>query len=297
MSRPAAIEIETPFLRLAGIAHGSADGRPVLALHGWLDNAASFDFLAPLIAPTLHLDFIALDFPGHGLSDHRPPGINQYFVDNVPIIARAIRALGWNRVSLIGHSMGGGVCSLLAGTFPELIERVVLIDALGPMADDPEDAPARLQQSILYDIEKSEGGGDSQPLYRNKERAIRSRRRAGNLSEQSAGVLVERNLEEVEGGFCWRTDPRLKTPSAVRLTENQVTAFLRRIQAPVLLLAAEDSQYRDGFEKMIRERIQAIANIQVQYLPGGHHLHMENPEPVAEHIRAFFEGESTDEKS
>ena len=46
-----------------------------ILLHGWLDNAGSFDSLAPLLtsASPRH-SFLCLDYPGHGLSSHLPPG-------------------------------------------------------------------------------------------------------------------------------------------------------------------------------------------------------------------------------
>ena len=63
------IELQLPHIRIAAREWGDPEGEPVLAIHGWLDNAASFDTLAPLLAE-LHL--VALDLPGHGRSQHRP---------------------------------------------------------------------------------------------------------------------------------------------------------------------------------------------------------------------------------
>ena len=60
-----------PKLTLRGKCWGPADGRPVLALHGWLDNASSFDLVAPALAAR-GFRVVALDLAGHGLSDHRP---------------------------------------------------------------------------------------------------------------------------------------------------------------------------------------------------------------------------------
>ena len=67
------LELPTPYLRLTARAWGPTDGVPVLALHGWLDNAASFDALAPQLPETR---LVALDLPGHGGSEPRPPGVH-----------------------------------------------------------------------------------------------------------------------------------------------------------------------------------------------------------------------------
>jgi len=105
------IWIQTPDLKLAARAWGPADGKPVLGLHGWLDNAASFDALAPMLED---IRLVALDFPGHGWSDHRPHNSWYYLADYTADIQRVAAALGWDRFSLLGHSLGGG-CALSLG--------------------------------------------------------------------------------------------------------------------------------------------------------------------------------------
>ena len=93
-------------LRLAAKAWGNPDGVPFLGLHGWLDNANTFNRLAPLLP---ELNFIALDFAGHGLSDHRAPGVHYTSFFDVQDVVAAAEALGFERFGLIGHSMGGAV--------------------------------------------------------------------------------------------------------------------------------------------------------------------------------------------
>ncbi|MCB1637058.1 MAG: alpha/beta fold hydrolase, partial [Xanthomonadales bacterium] len=138
------LELKTPYLRLAARAWGPLDGVPVLALHGWLDNAASFDALAPLL-PNVRL--VALDLTGHGRSEHRPPGIHYHFVDFIPDVVAAADALGWDRFALLGHSLGGGIASFVAATLPERIDRVAMIEGLGPPTSDPADGPANLRKT------------------------------------------------------------------------------------------------------------------------------------------------------
>ena len=65
------VRLSLPHIELAAHLYGPEDGAPVLALHGWLDNAASFARLAPRLAG---LRIVALDFAGHGHSEHRPAG-------------------------------------------------------------------------------------------------------------------------------------------------------------------------------------------------------------------------------
>ena len=64
-------ELDVPMGRIAGLRQGEAGQPRVLALHGWLDNAASF---LPLAAHLDGVELVAPDLPGHGRSAHLPPG-------------------------------------------------------------------------------------------------------------------------------------------------------------------------------------------------------------------------------
>ena len=102
-------------------------GAPTLALHGWLDNANTFSYLAPRLP---ELDILALDFAGHGLSDHRPPDVPYTAnLDIEDILAIADQA-GWHEFNVIGHSMGAEYGSQLAGLFPEKVRNLVCIDGI-----------------------------------------------------------------------------------------------------------------------------------------------------------------------
>ena len=88
-------------------ATGAGPERRFLALHGWLDNAASFDRLAPqlLAATGAPAELVAIDLPGHGQSDSRPGPI--YFLDHVEAVLEALEALAWPVCTIIGHSLVG----------------------------------------------------------------------------------------------------------------------------------------------------------------------------------------------
>lgn len=264
-------------LRVAVRAHGPADGAPVLALHGWLDNAASFDALAPQLEGWR---VVALDLPGHGHSEHRPPGCTYHFVDYVGEALAAADALGWQRFTLLGHSLGGAIGALLAAAAPERIERLALIESLGPLSEEPAQAPQRLAQSLDF-------SGRAVRYYADLDQAVAVRQQAGGLSEGAARRLVERGTVADSRGICRRYDRRLWRPSPYRLTEDQVRAFLTAIAAPTLVIAADDGHIRPD-HPVIAHRLECLAQGEVQRLPGNHHLHLEHPEAVAQRLRAFL---------
>ncbi|MFP2768218.1 alpha/beta fold hydrolase [Oceanisphaera sp. KMM 10153] len=116
--------------RLAVMEWGDPQGVPVVALHGWLDNAASFTLLARHLP---HVRLIALDLAGHGLSDHRAAGQPYYIWDNVADVQALVDELALEQVVLLGHSLGAGVATLFAGAFPDRVSRMLLIDGLVPL--------------------------------------------------------------------------------------------------------------------------------------------------------------------
>ena len=112
--------------RYAALAWGPEDGRRVLALHGWMDNAATFAELAPRLTDCR---VIAVDLPGHGHTDPIPPGHFYHYIDHVWDIHAAFDALGWDTAVLMGHSMGGALAALYACARPERVEVLVSIDS------------------------------------------------------------------------------------------------------------------------------------------------------------------------
>ena len=87
--------ISIPGFTLAAREWGPSDGIPTLALHGWLDNASSFSFLAPLL-PALHI--VAIDSPGCGHSSHCPIGVIPSVIDEVFYMLEAASAMGWGKI-------------------------------------------------------------------------------------------------------------------------------------------------------------------------------------------------------
>jgi hypothetical protein len=105
------------------------------------------------------------------------------------------------------------------------------------------------------------------------------------LPAELAQPIVERGLIEADGGWRWRSDPRLTRPSPVRLAESQIHALLRGITTPTALLLAQPATSYLPSAPM-QARADCVADIAVNHLDGHHHLHLEHPAEVAEWIHS-----------
>ena len=268
--------------RVAGLRSGTPGGTKVLALHGWLDNAASF---LPLAAQLPPLDLVMLDLPGHGRSAPLPPGADYNLLVTVNAVLDVADSLGWERFALLGHSMGAGIGSILAASLPQRVERLVAIEALGALAEAAERTTQRLRDGVAA----------ARALRSKKLRVfpdlaapVRARMQANQLSEASARLLVERGVAPVEGGFVWSSDPRLTLPALQRMTEAQVRQLIASIECPVRVIFADPPQAYLP-EPLRSERAALLPQGELVVLPGIHHLHMEAPREVAHAINGFFD--------
>lgn len=269
-------------MTLKAQAYGDPSGFPVLALHGWLDNSASFFELAPRLTGCY---LVALDLAGHGFSDHRGNFSPYNIWDDVADIFAVADQLGWQQFSLLGHSRGAIISTLAAGTFPERIVSLALIEGVFPEPVSAIDSPLQLASSInaikalTYKTLK---------VFKSVDIAVKSRQRGlFPLGEPAARALVMRGLKQVEGGFSWSSDQCLLAPSALKLSKEQIKAFIDRIESPlVLVLASEGLPSR--FAHFKRD-LDMFSRLNVVHLEGSHHLHMEQQVvEVAEQINQFF---------
>ena len=271
-----------PGLSLAAQVFGAAGQRPVLASHGWLDNAGSFDLLAPRLSGC---EIVALDLAGHGLSDSRSPDSAYNIWQDVGDLLDVTNELGWQRCTLLGHSRGAAISMLFAGAFPERVDALVLLEGGLPITAEANDAPAGLAQAL---VESRELRHKSGRVFARRDAAVAERTQGfSKVTPAAAEILARRSLREVPGGFQWHADQRLKAQSELRLTPDHVRAFARRVTAPVLLLFATEGPFID--RPSFRELPELFAHVEVERLPGGHHMHLEGMEgAIAERIARFL---------
>ncbi len=99
-------------------------------------------------------------------------------------------------------------------------------------------------------------------------------------------MLCQRGVKEEEGKFFWCHDRRLVQPTPLRLTEMQIISCLEGITTQSCLIVADDGLEYDKVD--MQNRVNAVKNLDIINMPGGHHLHMEHPDTVGKHLVDFY---------
>ena len=274
------IEIQTPGMTLAARAWGPRDGQPVLALHGWLDNAATWERVAPSLEG---MRVVSIDFPGHGLSDHQRRGSTYHFVDLVPTIFDAADAIGWETFRILAHSMGAAASTLAAGALPERIEKMLLVDGLGPWTTSPAETPEQLAKGIRERRTLLEKQNREFPSRSHVEKTIGE---LYGLDSEQARPLLDRGVRETEDGLAFTYDLGLRAASLLRFTEEQIKHFFERIECPVLLIRPSDGWPVETED--MKRRVSWIEDIRIEEVEGGHHVHLEHPDEIIGIVQSFL---------
>jgi len=267
-------------LQIAARVHGDPAASPLVALHGWRDNAASFEPLAPLLP---RAKIIAMDFPGHGLSSPRSIEGHYYIWSYIADVLALVDSLHLSSFDLLAHSMGGAVACLFAALYPERVKNLLLLDAVGPLVTSPEDAPDQMLKALRQMQTLKPGYHRHYPDFMG---AVKARADRG-LSVEAATILGKRGILQDDCGYYWNLDPRLSRANPLSLTEPQTEAFIRKVTSPTLLITARE--YWHGNQQWLALRRSYFQNLEVHELDGNHHQHLDGQvATVAELLNRFL---------
>src|SRR5215470_17800180 len=129
---------------------GRADAPMLFMLHGWMDVAASFQFVVDALANSVgdKWQVVAPDARGFGLSDWPVAAkggghywFHEYLADLDALLDHYAPT---GEVNLVGHSMGANIVCLYAGVRPERVRRVVDLEGFGLPASKAAQLPRRI---------------------------------------------------------------------------------------------------------------------------------------------------------
>ncbi len=246
-------------------------------VHGFSDLAATWE----PVAERLDGHVVAPDLRGHGDSDWVGPGGYYHFMDYVADLDDVIRQTARKRLVVVAHSMGGTVASYWAGSRPDRIAALVLLEGLGPPDMTGADGPSRT--AMWMDAWRT--GRDKQKVMPTLDDVVRRMRRHDELlDDTSARRLAQAGTKSVEGGFVWKLDPLHNTMGPYPYRLDVAKRYWERIKCPVLCLDGAQSKLNLGeAERAARRAVVASATHQV--IEGaGHALQRHQPEIVAKAI-------------
>lgn len=267
---------------------GTPIGEPLVLIHGFLDQARSWELLVGFLQQRMDppLWIIAPDCRGHGDSGWAGAGGYYHFPDYIFDLACVIRALCVSRFKLVGHSMGGTISFLYAGTFPERVTRLVLIEGMGPPGMNFSDAPTRMEKWIS---EVQERGRNHFHEYNSIEAGARQLQRTNaRLNDDLALELARDGMKQNHRGkWVWKFDPLHRTAAPQPFYSFQAIEFLRRIDCPVLILEGKESHQTQRLDKQARlDALRDKRIVQVDH--AGHMVHQDNPEMLAALLADFL---------
>jgi pimeloyl-ACP methyl ester carboxylesterase len=258
----------------------------MVLLHGWMDVSASFQFMVDSLKGDW--DVYAPDWRGYGLTEWGK-GDCYWFADYIADLDFLLQDISESPVNLVGHSLGGNVASLYAGTRPERIGKLVNLEGFGLRATRPEQAPERYAKWL----EELRNPPQLRPYAGFAELAERLQRGNKRLSKERADFLARHWGQEKDGKVVLRADPAHKIVNATLYRYEEALACWKKVTAPVLWVEGEEwdtlKSYGPNAGQLI-ERRAAFPKLQHFSIPkSGHMLHHDQPEALAHAIEAFLE--------
>lgn len=263
---------------------GANPDHTVVLLHGFLEFSGGWIETTNCgLGERYHV--IAPDMRGHGDSGRVGAGGYYHFFDYLADLRSLIKEVASERVSIVGHSMGGGIASYYAGSFPEQVERLVVMEGLG-LPENTTPVPERIPQWIRG---WARARCREPHVYKDlQDAAERLLANDSLLSSERALALAELGTRSVDGGRCFKHDPLHLTMGPMPFLLDVAEQFWRRITCPVLVIDGAESEHRLNASEHDR-RVSLIPNAQQLVLPdAGHVMQRHIPELLAKHLVDFI---------
>jgi len=244
------------------------EGAPLMLLHGMAGHTHWWDTTAPLLVDEFKP--VALDFHGMGDSDWRPEG--DYTTDSwVDDIEQARHALGWERMVLVGHSLGGRISLEYAARHPNRLIGLIAVDFL------PEFYESKSRKF-------SKTRSRSQPVYSDKDAMIRKfhlQPPGTALTEKQLHALGAQSVKKSPEGFTCKFDWRAFTYSY-----GMIWPTLPKIKVPTLIVRGEHSTVMThaDYQRCLKE-LPGAKGLEVK--GAYHHVPLDTPKPMAKAISEF----------
>lgn len=250
---------------------------------------ASFHFLCENLKDKFYC--IAPDLRGFGKSGHTKNPLGYFYFEYLADVHALLNHFSAHEPArLVGHSMGGNIGSLYAGTFPHRVREFINIEGFGI-----EDMPANRGPKRVQDWLEARKKSPFRIYPSLKSLATRFTEQNPKLSIEQSQFLARHLSKKVRGGFQITADPRHKWLQPHLYQLQNIYPFWQNITARVLNLVAQNSEMAhwiksDSLHEEIDRRLKYFPKeSQKIVIPNcGHMAHLEKPEELAAIIKGFL---------
>lgn len=289
------IQIPMPWGHVAGRWYGKTNTRPILAMHGWLDNQGTWDTLIPLMPP--HIGVIAIDLPGHGESSRLPNGIVYHAHTYMTVIIRVMHHYNWNKISLMAHSMSSAIAFVFAACYPDRVDMLIQLDNFHPKYSSPEYImyiyKTTIESFLLEEKRIHDKDFRHPPLY-SYDDVIQRVHDGSNYSvdKDKCHHLIRTNAEKstlYPSKYYFSRDPRLKAYVDFAFSIESMIAMAKCIKIPQLVIKASQSLSIDADNDPLLEVLRANnPYFEFHILEGTHHVHLNNAPETSVVVNRFI---------
>ena len=287
IQRGGILTLNVPWGHIAAKTWGDPKNRPVLVVHGILDNAGAFDRLIALLPQNFY--YVCIDLPGHGLSAHFQPGTPLNYTTYLLVIRYVLDELQWKQAYYMGHSFGGHLGLLFTLIYPDKIQKLILIDGIVPRPSSDEEIIPRILDEHNQAIE---GYRLARPRYYTKEEVLYGLRslRKSCLTSEAAKAIFERSVIKVgENSYCYNRDYRAKITIIPNFSKDQTFYLLRQIKVETLIVIVTDTlPFLEKIKPDILDILKNFSFVNIVEVNGNHDIHNNYPEKISNYISQFL---------
>ncbi|KAH8373959.1 hypothetical protein KR200_004883, partial [Drosophila serrata] len=288
------VKIPVPWGHISGRWYGNRKERPILALHGWLDNLGTFDRLIPLLPD--YIGILCIDLPGHGKSSHLKPGMFYNVYDYVLTIPTVMKEYGWTKVSLIGHSLGGYLCFLYGSLAPHTVDMIISVDILLPLRNNIDYMAQSIEKQLVEVERQKEGNYNEPPSYTTAQlEKVLAKGSYNSVFPELAKHLLHRQLIKSKlypERFYFSRDGRVKNYHYMDIDEGLGREMAKQLKMkPFLIIKGSRSPFLTlRSHEAILIMSENNPHFELYEVEGGtHHLHLHAPEECARYIVPFIQ--------
>lgn len=294
--------VVVPWGLVCGKWWGSKKQRPIICIHGWQDNAGTFDTLIPLLPN--NFSYFCIDLPGHGRSTHFPEGMPYYLIwDGVILLRRIMKQYGWSSMSIMGHSLGALIGFMFASVFPDETDLLIALDAVAPTFDlrgkysSISDVARNIDRFLYYNDVKS----SKDPVEKYETMIdITYQGHNNKLSRKSCEILMIRGMtSRGDGTYSFSRDNRVKVGWISYLSGDYVKRCGQKIKCRYLNVKATpvDEENWPVYKEMLDIIETSSSDFNLVFVNGPHHVHLNEPEKVAPSIIEFLKPKESEVNS